>query len=149
MFSDNTATVSVASITAGQALTFDTVEYNKGITLVSTSRITLPSTGDYAISISAIGTKSTGGTATIDIWLRLNGTTNVDRSSTRITVTNGTYQILSVVVNLIVAAAGDYYEWMMCGDSTAAQLVTVALSAANPVRPAAPNNVTSVWKISK
>ena len=149
MYSDSTATENVVSITAGQVLTFDTTEYAKGITLVSNSRITLPSTGDYAIALSAVGTKTAGGSANLDFWLRLNGTTNVDRSNTRGTVTNGTYQIIAVVVNLIVATAGDYYEWMMCGDATTAALVTVAASASNPTRPAAPNSIVSVWKISK
>ena len=148
LVSDNTATVAVASTTAGQALTFDTVEVSKGVTLVSNSRITCPSTGDYLVTFSAQGTKGTGGTGYIDIWVAKNGT-NVLRSNTRFTVTNGTYQICSAAFIFEATTAGDYFELIMCGDTTASQLASVALSAANPVRPASPNIIVTINKISK
>jgi hypothetical protein len=116
--------------------------------LANNSRMTLPSTGDYVITFSAMCTRIGAGTATLDIWLAKNGT-NVARSSTRQTVTNGADQIMAVSFIVDCSTPGDYYELMMCGSNTEASLQTIAASASNPTRPAAPCIIACVWKITK
>ena len=46
-------------------------------------------------------------------------------------------------------AAGDYFEFMMCGSATTCGLVTIASSASNPARPAAPAIIVTAFKNSK
>ena len=152
LVSDNTASVTVASTTAEQVITFDTVEDQAGITLVSNSRLTLPSIGDYLVTYSLIGTKTggaAGSTATLDVWIRKNGTTPVTRSSTRITCVRGNDTVSAASFIFDTTAAGDYFEFMMCGSGTDVGYLTVAASGATPVRPAAPGIVATINKISK
>ena len=110
----------------------------------------LPSTGYYLIFYTALCTKTGGGNANIDIWIRKNGSGVVTNSNTRVTVTvNGVY-IMSAA-NLLVQATSpnDYFEFLMCGDSTSGGIGTVAASGASPVRPAAPAFIVTINKISK
>lgn len=152
-FSDNTALQQIISETSEQVITFDTVEASVGITLVNNSRITLPSVGSYLLVFSALGYTSSNQEQYIDIWLKKNGNTPVVRSSTRVTIpAQGHYTPMAVSIIVDATVIGDYYQLMMCGSSGGGEnqtgIATLAGSASEPVRPAAPAIIVTINKIS-
>ena len=149
MFSDDTATQTVANTSVGQVITFNRTEDSSGVTLANSSQIVCPSHGDYLVSYSAVCTKTGGGTGTLDIWVRKNGTTNITRSNTRTTVNSGTDVISSAAFIFDTTTPADYFELMMCGSATTVGIVSVAESVANPVRPGCPSIIVSIVKVSR
>ena len=148
--SDNTALQAINNIALEQAITFDTVETNSGITLANNSKITLPAVGSYLIIFSALCYTSDNQAQDVDIWLRKNGDTIVPRSSTRATIpAQGHYMPMTVSSIISATAIGDYYELMMCGSSASdTGIATIAASGDNPERPVTPGIIVTVNKIS-
>jgi len=103
--SDQTAT------TGGEAVRFDSINVNNGITVVTNgtylTRITIPATGTYIIDFAG-QLSTTGGATQANFWLVKNGTTAVstafDSSASGVdpTLTNWAWQV--------DATANDYYE---------------------------------------
>lgn len=148
-FSDSNTQL-VASATAGQAITMDTVELADGVTLASGLRITLPLIGDYLLTFSAMLVTNSNQPQSVDIWLRKNGSGAVARSNTRMVVAKNATNVMAVPFIITATAQNDYYELMMCASSVDADtgIGSIAASASNPVRPAAPSIIVTVNKIT-
>lgn len=139
----------VQSITAGQAITMDTVELTDGVTLENNSEITLPNIGDYLLTFSAMVITTNNQPQSVDIWLRKNGSGSIARSNTRQHVAKNSYNIMAVPFLVTATAQNDYFELMMCGSSALdTGIGSIAASASNPVRPAAPSIIVTVNKIT-
>lgn len=145
----------VQSTTAGQAITFDTVELDGGVTLSNSSRMVLPNIGDYLLTFSAMLSTTHNQPQSVDIWVRKNGDSNLARSSTRQHVAKNSYAVMTVTMFLTATAQNDYFELMMCASSAIdtagvadTGIATIAASASNPTRPAAPSIIVTVNKIT-
>jgi hypothetical protein len=148
----STQTQSVANIANAQAVTFNTVLDAQGITLASNTRVTLPQVGDYCFTFSAIGHNSGSSNAKwLNLWFRKNGT-DVANSSTIVGTAKNAPTTVVVTFNLSCTTVGDYYEIMMAGQDTGAEILATAAQAAipatSPAMPACPSIVLAVWQIS-
>ncbi len=130
---DNTTATAIPS---GSALiaTYDTVENNNGITLVSNSQVTVPFDGVYEFFFSPQLELTTGTSDDITIWVKKNGS-NVARSAHRVQLgNNSSYAFPGISISLTLNA-NDYIEWALTASGTNAQISTFAASAVHPVIP--------------
>ena len=127
-------------------MTYNTTDLSSGVSVVSTSRITIANAGIYNIEFSAQLQKNTGGDDQVDIWLSKNGT-NVPNSNTTIMLhSNPGYEVAAWNF-LVNAAAGDYYQlYWSSADTTA--VLHAASAGTNPTRPAIPSVILSVTQVS-
>ena len=147
----SSSTDQTSGITSGTAMTFDTTDVSDGVTLVSSSRLTVPATGVYNVQFSAQlkNIENTQHDATI--WFRVNGT-DVPNSATQITVparkSAGVYGYSIAAWNIFLQlTAADYVEiiWV----PTVATLTVEALPAsASPVYPAIPSVIATVAQVA-
>jgi hypothetical protein len=124
----------------------------KGISLVSNTQITLPQVGNYALSFSAIGHNSGSASAKwLNIWLRKNGSDVANSSSIVATVKDNPTTVVATF-DISCTTPGDYYELMLAGQDTGAQILATAAQAAvpltSPAMPACPSIVVAVWQIN-
>jgi hypothetical protein len=93
------------------AMTFNNTDFSSGVSIVSSSRITVTNAGKYNIQFSAqfhhIGGGGSGDT--VNIWLSKNGAPVPD-SNTRVTITSSTKYVVSAWNFFANASAGDFYE---------------------------------------
>jgi hypothetical protein len=104
-FSDTTDQTVAAGVSA--SFTYNTSDTTDGVTLVSNSRLTVPSTGIYNIQFS-VQLFATSGADTIYIWIKKNGT-NIPNSASSIYLRNNEQQI-SAWNWLLAMNANDYVE---------------------------------------
>lgn len=145
-------TQSVANIANAQAITMNTTSVAKGISLVSTTRITLPQVGNYALSFSAIGHNSgSSSTKWMNIWLRKNGS-DVANSSTIVSTSKDNPTTVVATFDIACTTVGDYYEIMLAGQDTGTQILATPAQAAvpsvSPAMPACPSIVVVAWQIN-
>jgi hypothetical protein len=135
-----------AGATAANAITYNTTDLSSGVSVVSSSRITVANAGIYNIEFSAQLQKSSGGDDQVDIWLAKNGS-NVANSNTTIMLhSNPGYEVAAWNF-LVQANAGDYYELYWSSADTTAQ-IHAAAAGTNPTRPAIPSVILSVTQVS-
>jgi hypothetical protein len=135
-----------AGATAANAITYNTTDLTRGVSVVSSSRITIANPGIYNIEFSLQLQKSSGGDDQVDIWLAKNGN-NVANSNTTIMLhSNPGYEVAAWNF-LVQANAGDYYELYWHSADTTAQ-IHAAVAGTNPTRPAIPSVILSVTQIS-
>ena len=148
----SSSTQSVSNAENSQALTYNLNLGSKGITNTSNSRIVLPQPGNYCLSFSAIGHNSGSSSGKwLNIFLRKNGTGSVDNSSTIVTTVKDQPATVVATFNVECTTSGDYYEVMMAGQDTGAQILATAAQAAvpgvSPAMPACPSIIVAVWQI--
>jgi len=142
----DTTTQTIAATNTAQVIAFNTTGAADGITLVTTSRITLPAIGTYLFSVSAV-VQATAANKSCSIWFRKNGS-NVAASNTKVICLNGEPTILAVVINLECTTAGDYYELWMAGTATSVGVYATAAAVGPPVEPSVPSIIVSVVQVS-
>lgn len=147
----STATQSIANIANAQAITYNLSIDAVGISVVSNSQITLPDTGPYVLSFSAIGHNPGASSGKwFNIFMKKNGTT-VDNSSTIVSLIKD--NPVTVVATFVVEAtnANDYFEFFMAGETTSCQILATAAQAAvpgvSPAMPACPSIIVAAWKV--
>lgn len=141
-FSDTTDQTLAAADTA-YAVTFNTTDVSHGVTVVSSSQITVEQAGLYSLSVSLQVTSSNASSVTVYSWLAKNGT---DVANTRRDLTikaNGDTKVMSLHYQVSLAAS-DYIEIMWAGSSTSMNLDAIAATA---FAPAAPSAMLSVEQI--
>lgn len=114
-------------------VTFDTLGPNNGVTIGGGNSIVVANAGTYTQIFDLITTKTSGGTATLTIWLRKNGV-DIPGSAQELQLTN----ILSIVFLsgnfTLTLAAGDNIQ--MCWSSPDVTTGFAPLAAqVGPVRP--------------
>ena len=127
---------------SGNAFKFDTTDFNSGVSIVSTSRITITNAGKYNIVFSAQMEKTDSGTDTIEIWLKKNGSNQSNTNTKFYLVGNGAKAVASW--NFFVdAAANDYYQiFWYSADSAVRVLAEIA-----GTRPAIPSIIMTVNQV--
>lgn len=133
-----------------QVVTFNTTINANGITLADTTKITLPQVGNYAFSVSAVVTNTTGGDHTASLWFRKNGN-DVDNSNTYMTVPKNNDMLFALTLDLPCTTAGDYYEIWFSGENVGVKLNAVPAVTGSaiypPNQPASPSIIVTVGQI--
>jgi len=99
-------------------MTYNTTDLTNGVSVVSSSRITLANAGKYNIQFSAQFHHLGGGGSgdTVNIWLAKNGSPVAD-SNTRLTITSSTKYSVAAWNFFVDASSGDYYEIIWSTDN--------------------------------
>jgi hypothetical protein len=114
-FTDTTDQTLAAANTA-YAVTLDTTEISRGVTVASGSQITVSQAGFYSVEASFQVTSSTSSSATAYFWLAKNGT-DVDDTTRAFTIkANGDTKVVTVTYQISLAAS-DYIELMWAADT--------------------------------
>jgi hypothetical protein len=133
-FSDYTDQTQTAINTA-QAITFNTTDVSRGVSVVSSSRLTVTYAGVYNLQWSGQFVNTDSQIHDVDIWVRLNGT-DVTGSTGRVSIPNKHGSIdghnLPAWNYFFTLAANDYLQLYWAVTNTAVSLQTTAASAWAP-----------------
>ena len=135
-----TGTLTAASGVSG-SISYDISGSVNGITLVSGSRLTIPTAGVYNIQFSAQWDCASGAD-TGWAWFKKNGT-NIANSNTKVTMPNNTSQVMTVNI-LETASVGDYYEVAWQNNAGHARLLGEAATGNLPAIPSVITTITQV-----
>ena len=132
-----TTDYSPALANTAYAVQFDTTRISNGVVIGSpTSRIVVPESGLYDVSVTLQYSSGNSSAKDIYSWIRKNGT-DVSQSSRIVSLSgSGTYSPV-LVSEAISLAANDYIEIMFASTSTNVTLNAVASTAFAPGSPAA------------
>lgn len=143
----DTTNQTAAAINTGYAITFNTTDVTDGITLVSNSRITVPSTGIYNLQFSAQFVNTDSSIQDIDVWVKKNGT-NIAGTDGQVSVPNRHGSVdghaLPAWNYFLSLAANDYVELFWSTTSTTVSLQ--ALPASGP-HPAAASVIATIHRV--
>jgi hypothetical protein len=144
-FYDNTTQTNAGS-TAANLMTFNSVDFQNGVTISSSTEINIANTGVYNIQFSAQVEKTDSGSDEIEIWLKKNGN-NVTDSSAVLQLGGAGIEHVASLNWLVNANAGDYYE--IAWHSTDIYMRLLSRGAdTNPIRPAIPSVILTVSQIT-
>jgi hypothetical protein len=133
-FSDYTDQTQTAINTA-KAITFNTTDISRGVTLVSSSRLTVAYAGDYNLMWSGQFVNTDSQIQDVDVWVRKNGT-DVTGSTGRVSVPNKHGSVdghmLPAWNYFFTLAANDYLELYWAVTNVALSIQTNAASAWAP-----------------
>ena len=140
-----------ANTTTAYAITFDTTDFNNGVTLSNSSRFNVAQAGIYNIQFSVQFKNTTNDGQDVDIWFKKNGT-NIDNSNSRFHLSqkksSGDPSHLIAALNFFVSlVANDYVEIMWRPTSTSVSIEHFATSS-TPTRPAVPSVIATVSFVS-
>jgi hypothetical protein len=79
-FQDSTDQVA-ANTTTAYAVTFNTTDFSNGVTIASSSRITVADAGIWNLQFSIQFTNTTNSSQDVDVWFRVNGTNSANSNS--------------------------------------------------------------------
>lgn len=143
-FSDGTQTNPVAS--AINIVTFNNTGPNNGVSVVNNTEITVANAGVYTKTFTLIVNKTSGGTSSISIWLRLNGT-DISGSRQDLELINTLSQIFTTGNYTLNIPAGGNIQ--MCWSSADTTVVLQALPAdVTPTRPSGDSVKVTLTRIS-
>lgn len=138
-YSANTPTV----VTFNQAAPF-----NAGVSVVSTSRVTMAAAGVYKISFSAQAFNGDSTDHDVTVWFRKNGT-DITASATKLTVpklTDGGAAVFTIT-GLEQFTAGQYIEAVVMVEDADVKLDFTAAAVGPPAVPAIPSALISAIRI--
>ena len=140
-----------ANTTTAYAITFDTTDFNNGVTLSNSSRLNVSQAGIYNIQFSIQFKNSTNDTQDVDVWFKKNGT-NIDNSNSRFGLparkSSGDPSHLISAMNFFVSMeTNDYIEIMWRPSDVGVSIEHFATSS-TPTRPAIPSVITTVTFVS-
>lgn len=128
-------------------ITYDTVEIENGISLVSNSRITIQYSGIYEFGYSPQIEKTSGGTATsIDFFIRVNGT-DIIRTDSQLDVQANSNKQLPFVLTILNLNQGDYIELVFASSSPDVQITALPAQVSPYIHPAAPSIIITIKNI--
>jgi hypothetical protein len=148
-FSDSTD--QTGNVSAGVAMTFNTVDVSDGVTLASGSQITVPSDGKYSLQFSAQYKNTDNAQHDATVWLRINGT-DLANSATQYTISARKsasifgYGVASLTF-LLDLNANDYVEIYWVPTSTAVTLEALPASV-SPAYPTIPSVIASMVQVA-
>lgn len=139
--------VAVANTAQAVLIRQTDLSVSNGVNVVSSSRITFPSSGIYSLTFTVNIVKSGGGASdqTLDFWLKYNGGSAIANSNRKGTAQSTTHYVgftFTYMVN--VANSNEYVELMMAGTSTDLRL---SYETANGIHPDNPSVSLVVSKV--
>jgi len=148
-FSDGTD--QTGSISAGAVMTFDTIDVADGVTLVSSSRITVPNTGKYNLQFSSQFKNTNNAQEDVTVWLRINGV-DLANSATQYTIPARKsasifgYGVASLTF-LLDLTANDYVQIVWLPTATTVTLEHLPASV-TPAYPAIPSIIATMVQVA-
>ena len=149
-FQDSTDQVA-ANTTTAYAVTFNTTDFSNGVTIASSSRITVADSGIWNLQFSIQFTNTTNAAQDADVWFRVNGT-NVANSNSRFGFAprkdaSDPYHIIAAMNYFVSLNATDYVEIMWRPTDVGVTIEQYAASS-TPTRPAVPSAIVTVSFVS-
>ena len=149
-FQDSTDQVA-ANTTTAYAITFDTTDFNNGVTLSNSSRLNVSQAGIYNIQFSVQLVNTTNASTDIDIWFRKNGT-NIDKSNSRFGLAprksaGDPFHLIGAMNFFVSLDTNDYVELMWRTSDVGAYIEHYAASS-TPTRPSIPSVIVTVTFVS-
>jgi hypothetical protein len=140
-----------ANTTTAYAITFDTTDFNNGVTLSNSSRLNVSQAGIYNIQFSVQLVNTTSASNDIDIWFRKNGT-NIDKSNSRFGLAprksaGDPFHLIGAMNFFVSLDTNDYVELMWRTSDVGASIEQYATST-TPTRPAVPSVIATVTFVS-
>ena len=141
-----------AAIDVAYAITYTQSDFADGVTLSSSSRLTVPSAGVYTVTFSIQLVNTTNTVQDVDIWLRKNGTDVPDTNSrfslsARKSLGNPSHLIATTSI-MVELASNDYVQVMWHVTDTGVSIEhfpAVTYSAGvTPAHPATPSAIVQV-----
>jgi len=137
-FSTQTQTAASANTAYPIRLENTDTDITNGFTVNSgtngVSRITANADGAYNLAFSAQINKTTGGEASIDIWIRIDGV-NVANSNTRVTIKANANYMVAAWNFFVKLNEGQYVELMWATTDTNARFLYEAAGSPHPATP--------------
>jgi hypothetical protein len=140
-----------ANTTTAYAVTFNTTDFSNGVTIASSSRITVADSGIWNLQFSIQFKNTTNDGQDVDIWFRKNGT-NIANSNSRFHLpprkSSGDPSHLIAALNFFVSmVANDYIEIMFNVTNTGVSIEHFA-AGTSPTRPAVPSAIATMSFVS-
>jgi hypothetical protein len=140
-----------ANTTTAYAITFDTTDFNNGVTLSNSSRLNVAQAGIYNIQFSVQLTNTTNASQDVDIWFRKNGT-NIDKSNSRFGFAarkspSDPFHIVAAMNLFVSLDTNDYVELMWRPTDVGVAIEHYAASS-TPTRPVIPSVIATVTFVS-
>ena len=140
-----------ANTTTAYAITFDTTDFNNGVTLSNSSRLNVSQSGIYNIQFSVQLVNTTNASVDVDIWFRKNGT-NIDKSNSRFGLAprksvGDPFHLIGAMNFFVSLDTNDYVELMWRTSDVGAYIEHYAASS-TPTRPAIPSVIATVSFVS-
>ena len=149
-FQDSTDQVA-ANTTTAYAITFNTTDFSNGVTIASSSRITVADAGIWNLQFSIQFTNTTNASQDVDVWFRVNGT-NIDNSNSRFGFAprkgaGDPYHIIAAMNYFVSLNATDYVQIMWRPTDTGVSIEQYA-AGTSPTRPAVPSAIVTMSFVS-
>ena len=149
-FQDSTDQVA-ANTTTAYAITFNTTDFSNGVTIASSSRITVADSGIWNLQFSIQFTNTTNSAQDVDVWFRVNGT-NVANSNSRFGFAprkspGDPYHTIAAMNYFVSLNATDYVEIMWRPTDVGVTIEQYAASS-TPTRPAVPSAIATMSFVS-
>lgn len=149
-FQDSTDQVA-ANTTTAYAITFDTTDFNNGVTLSNSSRLNVSQSGIYNIQFSIQFKNTTNDTQDVDVWFKKNGT-NIDKSNSRFGLgprkSSGDPTHMISAMNFFVSMETNDYVEIMWRPSDVGISIEHYATSTTPTRPAIPSVIATVTFVS-
>jgi hypothetical protein len=149
-FQDSTDQVA-ANTTTAYAITFDTTDFNNGVTLSNSSRLNVSQSGIYNIQFSIQFTNTTNSSQDVDVWFRKNGT-NADKSNSRFGFAprkgvGDPFHTIAAMNFFLSLNANDYVE-IMWRPTDVGVTIEQYSAGTSPTRPAVPSAIVTLSFVS-
>jgi hypothetical protein len=140
-----------ANTTTAYPVTFDTVDYENGVRVVSGSRLTADYSGLYNLQFSIQFSNMANSTEDVSVWFRKNGT-NIPKSNSVFGLAprknaSEAYHIIAALNYFVDLAKNDYVEIMWSTTNTAVTIDAKGTQT-SPTRPATPSVITTMQYVS-
>ena len=142
---------SVASTTTAYPVTYNTIDYENGVTLVSGSRLKASYSGLYNLQFSFQISNMDNATQDVSIWFRKNGT-DIPKSNSDFGLAprkNATdpYHVIAAINFFVDLAKDDYVEIVWSATNTLVTLDSKP-TRTSPTRPATPSAIVTMQYVS-
>ena len=140
-----------ANTTTAYAITFNTTDYSKGISVVSNSQITVETGGVYNFQFSIQFANDDVQIQDVDVWFRKNGS-DIAGSNSKFSVPNshgGVDGHLIASLNFYVQLAANDYVQLMWATSNVLVTIEHLNAQTTPTRPATPSVILTVNKVDE
>jgi len=140
----------IASTTTAYPMTYNTLDYALGVSVVSGSRVTVDYSGLWNIQFSSQFSNTDSQIQDVSIWFRQNGV-NVPKSNSEFSISNrhgSTDGGLIAALNFFLPMAkNDYVEIMWRASNTSVSMQNIPAQT-SPTRPATPSVIFTIQHVS-
>jgi hypothetical protein len=148
-FSDTTT--QTGSVSAGTVLTYNTVDVADGVTLVSSSRITVPNTGKYNLQFSVQFKNTDNAQHDATIWLRIGGV-DLANSATQYTIparkSAGIFGYGVASLSFLLSLNAAQYVQVVWVPSSTTVTVEALPASVSPAYPAIPSVIVAMIQVA-